>query len=177
MQTFLTQRTFTSELDLWPTTIGGHGGIPPLDFSTPPRKNYWPPPRNVKFTYPPLNFPVFLPKHTLFFYKNIQNLLRLNILKFSPIWGSNILNILIFSPIPGSWYSYFFPNSRLKYSYFFTALSKLQLIRKFSLVLASQDKFPPREMLLFRFCVHHCGVKSNRLLSCKTELPTESTIS
>ena len=53
-----------------------------------------------------------------FLYKNIQNLLRLNILKFSPIWGSNILNILIFSPIPGSWYSYFFPNSRLKYSFF-----------------------------------------------------------
>ena len=66
----------------------------------------------------------FLIKHIecihSFFYKNIQNLLRLNILKFSPLWGSNILNILIFSPFPGSRYSYFFPNSKLKYSYFFT---------------------------------------------------------
>ena len=32
---------------------------------------------------------------------------------------------------------------------FFTALSKLQLVGKFSLVLASQDKFPPQQCYFF----------------------------
>ena len=88
-------------------------------------------------------------------------------------------DILIFSPIPGSNFL-IFPQFQAQMTkstvLFFTALSKLQLIRKFSLVLASQDKFPPREMLLFRFCVHHCGTKNKTTtISKKLKVPSRKT--